>query len=68
MLKGTMQLAYIASAVDLSEFHAFCPGPVAPSCYELLPARGGIHGSDLNDWLQAERELKAETSYHETDL
>ena len=27
--------------------------------YEIYVGRGGTHGSDLDDWLQAERELKA---------
>ena len=26
--------------------------------YELYLARGEVHGCDLDDWLQAERELK----------
>jgi hypothetical protein len=26
--------------------------------YEIYQARGGSHGSDLDDWLQAERELR----------
>lgn len=26
--------------------------------FEILIERGGIHGCDLEDWLQAERELK----------
>lgn len=39
------------------------PGPsheeVERRAYEIYVARGGIHGQDLEDWLQAERELKA---------
>ena len=27
--------------------------------YEIYVNRGGTHGQDLEDWLQAERELKA---------
>ena len=30
---------------------------IALRAYELFLARGGQHGSDLEDWLQAEREL-----------
>jgi len=26
--------------------------------YEIYQARGGVHGHDLDDWLQAEREFK----------
>lgn len=35
------------------------PSPgVARRAYELFLERGGDHGGDLDDWLQAERELK----------
>lgn len=30
---------------------------VAQRAYELYLARGAEHGSDLNDWLEAERQL-----------
>lgn len=30
---------------------------VAERAYELYQARGAQHGADLDDWLQAEREL-----------
>ena len=32
---------------------------VASRAYELYLARGGEHGRDQDDWLQAERELSA---------
>jgi len=32
---------------------------VAQRAYELYIQRGGEHGYDLDDWLQAERELRA---------
>ena len=32
---------------------------VARRAYELYEARGGAPGADLEDWLQAERELNA---------
>ena len=28
--------------------------------YELHLERGGVHGSDLDDWLRAEREIEAQ--------
>ena len=31
---------------------------VARRAYELFLARGGEHGHDVEDWLQAERELR----------
>lgn len=30
---------------------------IAARAYELFLLRGGSHGSDVDDWLQAEREL-----------
>lgn len=32
---------------------------IAARAYEIYTARGGAHGSDLEDWLQAERELRS---------
>lgn len=33
---------------------------VARRAYELFLARGGAHGSDVEDWLRAEREIAAD--------
>jgi hypothetical protein len=33
------------------------PDEIAMRAYEIFMARGAIHGSDLDDWLQAESEL-----------
>jgi Protein of unknown function (DUF2934) len=33
------------------------PGDIARRAFELYCARGGQHGSDVEDWLRAEREL-----------
>jgi hypothetical protein len=35
------------------------PDAIAARAYELYLARGGQLGSDLDDWLQAEREISA---------
>lgn len=35
---------------------------IAQRAYELYLDRGGEHGADLDDWLQAERELGRSTS------
>ena len=37
---------------------------IARRAYEIYRARGGAPGCDLDDWLQAERELKAEAGQH----
>jgi hypothetical protein len=31
---------------------------IAKRAHEIYLARGGAHGCDMDDWLQAERELK----------
>lgn len=36
---------------------AKCPDAISARAYELFQARGGEHGHDLEDWLQAEREV-----------
>lgn len=41
---------------------------IAKRAHEIYLARGGTHGSDLDDWLQAERELKAVTKAEMTGL
>lgn len=33
---------------------------IAARAYELYQARGGTHGADMDDWLQAEQELRGE--------
>jgi len=37
-------------------------GAIAKRAYELYLERGGQHGADLDDWLEAERQLKPATS------
>jgi hypothetical protein len=34
-------------------------GDIARRAYELYLSRGGEHGHDVEDWVQAERELRA---------
>ena len=35
---------------------------IAKRAHDIYKARGGAHGRDLDDWLQAERELQARGS------
>ena len=35
-------------------------GDVARRAYDLYLGRGGEHGHDVDDWLQAERELQSD--------
>ena len=34
------------------------PDAIAKRAYEIYMGRGGSHGADLDDWLEAERQLK----------
>ena len=34
------------------------PDAIARRAYEIYQNRGGDHGADLDDWLEAERQLK----------
>jgi hypothetical protein len=34
------------------------PDAIAKRAYEIYQNRGGSHGADLDDWLEAERQLK----------
>lgn len=34
------------------------PDAVARRAYEIYQSRGGNHGADLDDWLEAERQLR----------
>lgn len=42
----------------------FCPEDyierVRMCAYELYVARGGVHGRDLDDWLEAEKQVRKE--------
>ena len=42
-------------SVDISEL-------IAARAHEIFQSRGGEHGHDLDDWLQAEREVRASPS------
>lgn len=55
--KSAMSKSSVAS--DPAEAIAPAPGPadVAARAYFLFLERGGTHGHDWDDWLQAERDL-----------
>jgi hypothetical protein len=36
---------------------------IASRAYEIYQSRGGVHGDPLQDWLQAERELKGQPEH-----
>ncbi len=52
-----------AAAADVARTTAAQAAPtmeeIARRAYEIYLQRGGQHGQDMNDWLAAERELRA---------
>jgi hypothetical protein len=36
---------------------------IARRAYEIYEARGGQHGADFDDWLEAERQIKQEQQF-----
>jgi DUF2934 family protein len=40
---------------------------IALRAYELYLARGGVHGGDFDDWLEAERELIGSSAHPGSD-
>ena len=47
-----------AMALTGSGLGGVAPADIARRAFELFCARGCQHGSDLDDWLRAERELR----------
>jgi hypothetical protein len=41
-----------------AEIHAVTVNDIARRAFELFCERGSAHGHDVEDWLQAERELR----------
>ena len=50
MIKNTTSAAFVVVSSD----------PIAERAYDIYVERGRLDGSDLEDWLRAERELNAE--------
>ena len=48
----------VAAAVEATRKGGFKREESARRAYEIYMARGGTHGYDIEDWLQAERELR----------
>jgi hypothetical protein len=48
----------VAAAVDATRHGRATREEIAGRAYEIYMARGGTHGYDIEDWLQAERELR----------
>jgi DUF2934 family protein len=57
--KASRKIAVTPTPTTLAQ-PAGVEGDVARRAYELYLLRGGAHGHDQDDWLQAERELTRE--------
>lgn len=51
---NSTQATSVTTSSDIS------PTAIAKRAYEKYLARGAQHGQDVNDWLEAERELRNE--------
>jgi Protein of unknown function (DUF2934) len=49
------------SAIAAEDHRVITKDDVARRAYELFLARGGAEGHDVEDWLEAERQLEAES-------
>ena len=47
---------------DLQTETSISEAEIARRAFEVYCARGGQHGRDLEDWLQAERELRTQVT------
>jgi ribosome-binding protein aMBF1 (putative translation factor) len=48
----------VIAAVEATRQDGLTREQIATRAYEIYVARGGSHGYDIEDWLQAERELR----------
>jgi hypothetical protein len=51
-----------ADAPRLVPHPAIASEVIAHRAYEIFERRGRFHGADLDDWLQAEQQLRGETA------
>ena len=62
VMRNTASGATTAALSEVAEQELTKRGPTAEEirtrAYEIHIERGGIHGCDLDDWMQAERELQ----------
>ncbi len=49
----------VTAALDAAKNGGATREEIARRAYEIYVSRGGTHGYDIEDWLQAERELRS---------
>jgi hypothetical protein len=55
--EGSPSMHAVGNRPGVNDASAATDEAIAQRAYELYQARGGTHGADVDDWLQAEREL-----------
>ncbi len=50
----------LAAAAETARYGYPTRAEIARRAYDLFVARGATHGNDIEDWLQAERELRGQ--------
>jgi hypothetical protein len=55
----TRSLKAVRNPVSVEPPRILATEEIATRAYEIYLARGGSHGADVEDWIQAERELNA---------
>jgi hypothetical protein len=59
---GASEIAADRAPTSLALSVAVTDSDVARRAYDLYLARGGEHGHDVDDWMEAERELQRASS------
>jgi hypothetical protein len=56
--KAVSKIVFQSDIAEEEENSGPSPAEIRQRAFEIHIERGGIHGCDLDDWLQAERELQ----------
>jgi hypothetical protein len=58
--KAVSKIVFQSDTAEEEKDSGPSPAEIRQRAFEIHIERGGIHGCDLDDWLQAERELQEE--------
>jgi hypothetical protein len=56
--ENTPSMIFRSDVLEEKDQNGLTLGEIRERAFEIRIERGGIHGCDLDDWLQAERELQ----------
>lgn len=57
-VQGAPRIVFQSDIAEAGSKNSPSPEEIRKRAYEIHIERGGIHGCDLDDWLQAEHELQ----------